>query len=89
MISKHATHIAFIFLVALTAISWVMNANADQNSVISETLVIATMVIGFLKAGAIIAYFMEVKDAPRPLQAIMGIWTVGVCTALTSVLVIL
>lgn len=88
MISKNATHFAFAFLVLLTAVSWGLNASGHAAVSVSDTIIIATMIIAFFKAGVIIAYFMEVKDAPRVLQLVTGLWVVGSCTALTCTLVL-
>lgn len=89
MTTKLATNIAFALLVGLTAISWGMNVLSGEALDHGAQIIIATMVISFFKVGLIIAYFMEVKDAPRPLQIVLSIWGVGICVGLTGSLILL
>ena len=89
MTTKLSINIAFFCLVALTIASWGMNVVSGEALDHGASIIIATMVIGFFKVALIIAHFMEVKDAPRPLQIILSIWGVGVCTALTTMPVVM
>ena len=86
-IKKHSATIALTVLVLTTVISWAMNRGDNPPDSASNVIVAATMVLSFLKAGVIIAIFMEVLSAPLVLKLVMSVWLGITFVALTVVLV--
>lgn len=68
----------WLFLVAATVVSWALGTDhgfVDNTTAASVTV----LVVAFVKVRFVGLYFMELKDAPLPLRALLEVWCVVVC----------
>jgi fucose permease len=71
-------------LILVTIVSWVVTLLLRQDELTDtsrDILLVSTMSIGLFKAHLIGSHFMELKDAPRRLQATFTVWIVLVWLA--------
>ncbi|MUL65888.1 hypothetical protein BOO86_15540 [Mycobacterium sp. CBMA 234] len=75
---KSSATVVWLFLIIATVVSWAMGAHhgfthSDKiNSV-------AILIIAFVKVRFVGLYFMELKNAPPGLRAILEAWCAVVC----------
>lgn len=68
----------WLFLVAATVASWALGT--DHGFVDNVTAASVTvLVVAFVKVRFVGLYFMELKDAPLPLRALLEAWCLVVC----------
>lgn len=68
---------AWLFLVTATVVSWAVGTNhgwVDDDSAAG----VIVLVVAFVKVRFVGLYFMELKQAPLPLRALIEIWCVVV-----------
>ncbi|NMO91686.1 cytochrome C oxidase subunit IV family protein [Actinomycetospora sp. TBRC 11914] len=70
----------WIALVAFTLLSWWVGGDHGIASVRIAGAVV--LVVAFVKLRFVGLYFMELRDAPRPLRTAFESWCVGVCALL-------
>ncbi len=77
LLKSSATVVWFCLIIA-TLVSWAMGTHhgfIDSNKINS----VAVLIIAFVKVRFIGLYFMELKNAPPLLRAILEAWCVIVC----------
>ena len=68
----------WLFLITATVVSWALGTN--HGWVDDETAVgVIVLVLAFVKVRFVGLYFMELKQAPLPLRALIEVWCVVVC----------
>lgn len=72
----------WIALVALTLVSWWVGGDHGIASVRIAGAVV--LVVAFVKLRFVGLYFMELRDAPRPMRIAFETWCVGVCALLVA-----
>ncbi|XVQ15486.1 cytochrome C oxidase subunit IV family protein [Spirillospora sp. CA-255316] len=72
---KRTVLIAWAALSAATVLAWLLTPGESQSdTTLGKELVAAIVVLGLVKCRLIIRYFMEVRHAPRWLQAATDGW---------------
>jgi len=69
-------------LITATVVSVALSDNA-----MSRTGTIAILSIAFAKVYLVGLYFMELRDAPRPLRYVVAAWCIATWAALTGIYV--
>lgn len=70
--------VVWFFLIAATVVSWALGTDhgfVDDHTVASITI----LVVAFVKVRFIGLYFMDLKDAPLLLRALIEIYCLAVC----------
>ena len=70
--------IVWAVLVVITAASWLTARGGGSEHVVNPVLTVVVLAIAAVKAHLVIWHFMEVRSAPRWLQACTGTWTVAI-----------
>lgn len=78
--SKQAVSVWLALIFAILFTGWL----AESNSVFGQWTVLVVLFVAYLKARAIILYYMEVKHAPQMLRLIFEAWTLGVSVLILS-----
>ena len=75
---RSSATLVWLFLVLATVASWALGT--DHGFVDNTTAASAiVLVVAFVKVRFVGLYFMELKDAPLPLRALLEVWCVVVC----------
>ena len=73
----------WLVLLTLTASNWLlMELRVWDVPIDRRTLASAILLVALGKVRLIVRWFMEVRDAPRPLGWIMDAWLVGTAVSL-------
>jgi hypothetical protein len=78
--TRNSVTIVWLVLVLATAASWWLGGRASAGP--DRLAGIAVLVVAFVKVRLIVRHFMEVQQAPPPLQLGLDVWIVVVCVAL-------
>ena len=70
--------IVWAVLVSITAASWLTARSGGTEHVVNPGITVVVLAIAAVKAHLLIWHFMEVRSAPRWLQACTGTWTVAI-----------
>ena len=70
--------IVWAVLVSITAASWLTARSGGTEHVVNPGITVVVLAIAAVKAHLVIWHFMEVRSAPRWLQACTGTWTVAI-----------
>lgn len=70
--------IVWAVLVSITAASWLTARGGGAEHVVNPVITVVVLAIAAVKAHLVIWHFMEVRTAPRWLQACTGTWTVAI-----------
>lgn len=75
---RSSATVVWLFLVAATVVSWALGTDHGfvEDTTAASTIV---LVVAFVKVRFVGLYFMELKDAPLPLRALLEIWCLAVC----------
>jgi hypothetical protein len=66
------------FLVVATVVSWALGT--DHGFVDDTTTAsLVVLVVAFVKVRFVGLYFMELREAPLPLRALLEVWCLAVC----------
>lgn len=72
----------WLFLMAATiASAWGMSAVGIN----ATTATVSVMLISAIKVALIMAYFMELRSAPRPWQFANGLWLIGTASVVIGI----
>ncbi len=75
---RSSATVVWLFLVAATVVSWALGT--DHGFVDDSTAAsVIVLVVAFVKVRFVGLYFMELKDAPLPLRALLEVWCLAVC----------
>ena len=66
--------IVWALLTSVTLVSWLMARDGGAAHQLNPTVTVVVLVIAAVKAQLVISYFMEVRGAPRWLQATTSAW---------------
>ncbi|HEX5144974.1 MAG TPA: cytochrome C oxidase subunit IV family protein [Mycobacterium sp.] len=85
--SSRAVTYAWIVLCAITVLSWWLapGHSGGVAAVASVPITVAVLALGFIKGRLIIRHFMEVRTAPRWLQAATDAWLVVLWLAVLGI----
>jgi len=75
---RSSATVVWLFLVAATVVSWALGTDhgfVDDTTAASVTV----LVVAFVKVRFVGLYFMELKDAPVLLRALLELWCIAVC----------
>ena len=77
----HAVTKIWLLLIVATALSWMMGGD-HKTPLSAGQMASLVLIIALLKVRFVIRYFMEVRDADRPLKWLTDVWVVGVALVL-------
>ena len=84
-IARDRITVVWAVLMIATAISWLLGIG---HAVTHEYAGVAILIIAFLKIHFVGAYFMELRNAPRPLLIAFDCWVVTVLVTLVLLFVL-
>jgi len=75
---RSSATLVWLFLVAATVVSWALGTD---HGFVDDTTAASTivLVVAFIKVRFVGLYFMELKDAPVFLRALLEVWCIVVC----------
>jgi hypothetical protein len=78
---------AWLILSAITVLSWWLapGQHPERHVDASVPITVAVVVLGFIKGRMIIAYFMEVRTAPRWLKIASDAWLFVLWAAILAI----
>ena len=82
--AQRAIVIVWVLLVVATCASWVLGINETGTPGDVHPANALLLVIAMAKVRFVGAYFMELREAPRPLRLVFEIWTWGTAVALSA-----
>ncbi|GFG51177.1 prokaryotic cytochrome C oxidase subunit IV family protein [Mycolicibacterium agri] len=85
--STRAITYAWVVLSAITVLSWWLAPGQHPERPVdpSVPITVAVVVLGFIKGRMIIAYFMEVRTAPRWLKIATDAWLFVLWAAILAI----
>ena len=78
---NHAVTKIWLLLIVATGLSWLMGGN-HETPLSAGQMARVVLIIALLKVRFVIQYFMEVKDAGKPLKWVTDAWVVSVVLVL-------
>ncbi len=80
--------LVWLLLIGLTLLSWWLGTNHGLGADRHTAAAIVVMVVAFAKVRLVGRYFMELRDAPRPLLLVFELYCAGVCAVVVVFLIV-
>jgi hypothetical protein len=80
---QNSATLVWVVLMLATGVSWWLGTQPESSGAsASRQATLVMMVVAFFKVRLVIMHFMEVREAPLPLQLLCEGWVIITCSAM-------